>query len=312
MTARTRAARKQGAFPAGVAQKSETGDRTALELETRARLSENRVAAVARKQGSQDPETVAAGVDPVTESGVSDGVDSYFGGKGSCFRHLVNQIPPHDWLFVPFAGHCAITRNMRLPANVLLMDKDGGVCDWWTRRLEMKSPNAEPMAIERRIEVLCGCGIKLLESLKSVPVDRAFIYLDPPYLLQTRKSGTRYQCEMSEADHSRMLFAANALDCRVMISGYESEMYSYALVGWRHYSFQAMTRGGVATEHVWCNYQEPSELQDYRWLGQNKRERFKLVRRERNLIDKLARLSPIERNALLSAVGSHFGDDGSR
>jgi hypothetical protein len=84
-------------------------------------------------------------------------------------------------------------------------------------------------------------------------------------------------------------------------------MYGSVLADWRRYSFQSQTRGGTAKEWVWCNYPVPSELQDYRWLGRNRRERFKLVRREENLIDKLGRLPAIERNALLAAVDSHFG-----
>lgn len=239
--------------------------------------------------------------------GVVAGEDSYFGGKGLCFRHLINQIPPHQLLIVPFAGHCSVTRNLRLPARVHLNDSDVEVFRWWCRLLEGKSPESVSKYSDR-ILLSVQCGIELLETLKTeVEPAGTFVYCDPPYLLETRKSGPRYRCEMSTEDHVRLLRILCQLPCCVMISGYWSELYMDQLNGWRTFSFSTQTRQGPATEWVWCNYSEPRALQDYRWLGSNKRERFKLLRRERNLIQKLSRLPELERRALLAAVDSYFG-----
>jgi DNA adenine methylase len=252
-----------------------------------------------RKAESPDPES---------------GDDSYFGGNGSCFRYLVNQIPPHSHLIVPFAGHCAIVRNMRLPQQVLINDLDGKVTRWWRRHLEVTTPKPETeysTQIETQIEIRQQCGLELLEEVRRrmqfagglMP----FVYLDPPYLLSTRKSGTRYRHELTNDEHVRLLAIAKELPCRVMISGYSSKLYLQQLADWRHFDFPSQTRGGMATEHVWCNYAAPAELQDYRYLGRDRRERFKLQRRAENLIAKLSRLPAIERNAMLAAVDSHFG-----
>lgn len=255
---------------------------------------------------TRKPESVHAGRKIETA-----GDDSYFGGKGSCFRHLVNQIPPHDWLIVPFAGHCAITRNMQLPAKVWLNDSDVEVFRWWGRHLEEMTRNGESEYSDRIERISQENGIDLLEALANSKefrnCRRPFVYLDPPYMLATRKSGPRYRCEMTAEDHERMLYAATGLPCPVMISGYWSELYAKQLADWRSYSFQSQTRGRTATEWVWCNYAVPSELQDYRWLGRDRRERFKLQRRAENLIAKLSRFPEIERNAMLAAVDSHFG-----
>jgi site-specific DNA-adenine methylase len=222
---------------------------------------------------------------------------------------LVNQIPPHSHLIVPFAGHCAIVRNMRLPSQVLINDLDGKVTRWWRRHLEETTLKPET-EYSPQIEIRQQCGLELLEEVRrrflpgGVP---PFVYLDPPYLLSTRKSATRYRHELTHDEHVRLLAIAKELPCRVMISGYSSKLYQQQLADWRHFDFPSQTRGGMATEHVWCNYAEPTELQDYRWLGRDRRERFKLVRREQNLIEKLSRLPAIERNALLMAIDSHFG-----
>lgn len=234
---------------------------------------------------------------------------SYFGGKGGCFRHLINQIPPHDVLFVPFAGHCAIVRNMLCPREIFLNDLDQAVVKWW------RTPTN--VIIPTRWKITNRCGIECLEDLardaRRLQIDssKCFVYLDPPYLHETRKSETRYRFEMNVDDHVRMLAIAKELPCQIMISGYSSKLYARELRDWRHFDFPSMTRGGQATEHVWCNYTKPTELQDYRYLGEDKVERFKLERRRRNLIGKLKRLKPIERNALLAAVAAEFGVCGS-
>jgi len=230
---------------------------------------------------------------------------SYFGGKGGCFRHLINQIPPIDTLYVPFAGHCAIARNISPPREVWLNDLDPAVAHWW-----MKLPAGW--------KVTNRCGIECLEDLARDSrrvvgrLEKCLIYIDPPYLHETLKAESRYRFKMSVDDHVRLLAIAKELPCQIMISGYSSKLYSRELRDWRHFDFPSMTHGGQATEHVWCNYTQPTELQDYRYLGENKRERFKLDRRRRNLIGKLKRLKPIERNALLAAVVAEFGVAGSR
>lgn len=267
--------------------------------------------------------------------------ESYFGGKGGCFRHLINQIPPHDTLFIPFAGHCAIARNIKPPQTIFLNDLDSTVISWWRRYLEVMTPNSAsayfanvarvsdaglPSQESRvgdtgnRIKITNRCGIECLEDLgrdarrdtAGHGMSRSFIYLDPPYLKSTRKSESRYRHELSHDDHVRLLAIVNELPCRIMISGYSSKLYSKELADWRHFDFPSTTRGGMATEHVWCNYPEPTELQDYRYLGRDRRERFKLLRREQNMIEKLSRLPELERNALLAAVDSHFGVGRSR
>lgn len=249
-------------------------------------------------------------LDPDSDSETGDVAgESYFGGKGLCFRHLVNQIPPIDKLIVPFAGHCAIVRNMKLPGEVHVNDLDQQVFAWWDNVGNLAHIDT-PKDRVRCWTVTNECGIQLLKSIakrSTLETQRALIYLDPPYLMETRKSGPRYKFEMTNQQHHQLLQVAKTLRCKVMISGYWSELYATMLDGWRHFQFETQTRRGMATEHVWCNYDQPQQLQDYSFLGANKRERFKLQRREHNLIAKLKRLPAVERNALLAAVDSHFG-----
>ena len=248
-----------------------------------------------------------ASVSQISDSGSSDSRASYFGGKSGAgvYQTLINQIPPHDRLIVPFAGRCGVTRHLRLPEIVNLYDKDIDVVRWWQNR---SLSNRDCL-----FRVDCRCGLSAIRGIEFRATCPTFIYCDPPYPLETRKSGPRYRYEFSERDHTVLLQLLTALNVlpsdrrpMMMVSSYWSEQYAKALSDWRHFSFRAQTRRGVATEHVWCNYDEPHQLQDYRYLGRNKRERFKLERRRRNLIGKLTRMPELERNALLSAMMDEF------
>lgn len=61
---------------------------------------------------------------------------------------------------------------------------------------------------------------------------------------------------MTDADHEMMLQAAVASKAKIMISGYESEMYNSYLKGWhKEYFTSCAEHNGSRTEVVWMNYQ---------------------------------------------------------
>ena len=50
------------------------------------------------------------------------------------------------------------------------------------------------------------------------------------------------------------------------------------------------------------NYDEPQALHDYRYLGENFREREKITRQKRRWIARLKRMDKLQRYALLSSM----------
>jgi len=151
-----------------------------------------------------------------------------------------------------------------------------------------------------RFRFLRGDGLTFLASYPFQPMD--LIYCDPPYLMETRSSGRLYKHEMSDAQHAELLATILDLPCRVMISGYWSEMYADALQGWRSINFEAMTRGGMATEWLWFNFPEPDELHDWRFLGKDNRERTNFRRQKERWIARLRRMPVLKKRALLAAI----------
>lgn len=71
-----------------------------------------------------------------------------------------------------------------------------------------------------------------LEVIKRFNYPNVFQYWDPPYVLHTR-SGKQYKYEMSDAEHESLLESALESQAKIMISGYESELYEKYLKDWK-------------------------------------------------------------------------------
>jgi len=216
----------------------------------------------------------------------------YPGGKNGSgvYQRIINQIPPHEVYIEPFAGSAAILRRKRPAAKSFLVDSDDAVID---RLRGEVLPEGTHLLHNDALHFLARRAWKGNE----------FVYCDPPYLMQTRRSGPLYVDEFSRAEHARLLGLLVDLPCQVMISGYWSRLYERRLKGWRTDSFETMTRGGTkAQEWLWMNYPAPAALHDYRYLGKDFREREKFTRRQKRWVRRLQGMQPLERWALLAAL----------
>jgi hypothetical protein len=252
------------------------------------------------------------------------GLDGYFGGKGSSGvpQQIINIIPPHETLIIPFLGHCAITRSIKPAKNILLFDKDAEVFKKWVRYysganpkqdvFSILIPNSHDLSFDHDTYLLVRkmCGIDFLESfakprlqLPRIEAENPVIYCDPPYLLETRTSGTRYEHEMTETDHERFLNAITKIDAPVLVSHYKNDMYDSHLKGWNTISFMSQTRSGKQRrETVYFNYERPTELHDYSYYGNCYRQRENNKKRAANIVAKFKRMKPLERNYYLNAL----------
>ena len=130
-----------------------------------------------------------------------------------------------------------------------------------------------------------------------------FIYADPPYLVKTRSGKYRYHFELTQQDHIRLLSLLKEAPCKVMLSGYWSELYEKELASFRVIQFRAMTRGGSCkTECLWMNYPEPTALHYYRYLGSNFRDRELITRKKKRLVERFKRMPKLERQAMLAVI----------
>ena len=254
---------------------------------------------------------------------MSSNGNSYPGGKGLSFRHLVNQIPPHYTFVAPFLGGGSVFWRKR-PARLNIgIDADEAVIaeamrcrlpagaghvregEWWGCKGWQVSYGLDGAV---RYLLLVGDALEFLREYGGARGD--FFYCDPPYMPETLSRPGRefYNVAFPEGDHADLLRLLLRSRARVMLSGYWSRMYERELAEWRSFSFEAMTRGGrMATEWVWLNYEAPAVLHDWRWVGEGYRERERIKKMQMRWVGKLERMPGMERLAMLSAIAERFG-----
>lgn len=120
-----------------------------------------------------------------------------------------------------------------------------------------------PNIINQAAERLRGVQIEnlpALEIIKRYDTSDVFMYLDPPYLFGTRKKYL-YKYEMSDTEHEELLKTIISHQGRILISGYENEMYNDYLAGWVKVCKDTRAKGGLKrTEVLWMNYQNNKQI----------------------------------------------------
>jgi DNA adenine methylase len=98
----------------------------------------------------------------------------------------------------------------------------------------------------------------VIENKKASEVISAFdgpdtlFYVDPPYVLDTRKRRSAYRFEMSDADHSVLLAQLQSLKGMVILSGYAHS--SYDDLGWKRFDRRSFADGAnERVESLWLN-----------------------------------------------------------
>lgn len=218
-----------------------------------------------------------------------DGSSHYHGGKGLAFRQIINLMPPHRRYVETHLGGGAVMRHKRAADATVGIDRDPRVIEMWRRR-----------GVPPDTEMVCGDANKILTTLEIGGDD--LIYCDPPYPRRCRRSGRPYRFEMDDQDHVNLLETLRRLPAKVMVSSYENDIYRDALGDWHRHTYRTATHNGAVTECVWTNFDPGSELHDYRYLGNDFREREQIRRRCQGLLKRLQSLETVELNAVLAEL----------
>ncbi|GAB3754655.1 DNA adenine methylase [Spirosoma pomorum] len=225
---------------------------------------------------------------------------TYYGGKfgAGVSQQIINEIRPHDVYMELFLGNGAVYRLKKPAKTSVLNDLDPVVVREWNRT---------------GIDVSNLPAVELLRSYSFQPGLRYCIYLDPPYPISSRRTARPvYNCEMTDEDHRELLKVVCDLPANVdvLLSTYENPVYADYLVDWRLKTFTGQTRNGPAVEYLYMNFQNPDGLlHDYRYLGNDFTERQRIKRKISREVDKLNRLPPAERNAIINEVLTNFSID---
>lgn len=112
-----------------------------------------------------------------------------------------------------------------------------------------------------------------LEVIKRFDHPDVFIYIDPPYLPEVR-TGKQYRHEMTGEEHEELLETVLGSRAKIMISGYDSDMYNSRLNGWEKESFMSCAdHGKPRKETVWMNYEPFRQMTLLDFPGVTPRER---------------------------------------
>ena len=99
-----------------------------------------------------------------------------------------------------------------------------------------------------------------LEVIDRFNYDNVLMYIDPPYLLGTR-TAKQYKHEMTDGDHEELLKLVLQSKAKIMISGYESDMYNDYLHDWEKSTFMSCAEHhGTRQEVVWMNYRPDGQM----------------------------------------------------
>lgn len=221
---------------------------------------------------------------------------SYLGAKNGSgvFQCIINLMPPHDTYIEAFLGTGAIMRrkapaleNIGIEINPCVIDKF----------------NHAAADLNLSMNIINANAIHWLKTF--TPTSKTVIYLDPPYVHSTRTSNARYKNELTDADHAELLTVVKYLavlkDVFIIISGYRNPLYDMQLADWYSKDFQAMTRGGVRTETVWCSF-HPGDQHYHSFAGKDFTDRQRIKRKAARWAKNFEALPAAERQAVMAAL----------
>ncbi len=103
----------------------------------------------------------------------------------------------------------------------------------------------------RGVQIENRSAVEVIKRFNSLKV---LIYADPPYVLGTRY-GKQYRCEMDDKGQEELLYTLLAHKGKVLLSGYDNEIYNHLLWGWYREETTCYTQACRRKREVlWMNF----------------------------------------------------------
>lgn len=219
-------------------------------------------------------------------------LNNYLGAKtgSGVYQAIINLIPPHDTYIELFLGTGSILSKKAKSSRQIGIDLNIDCIESFI------SP-------ENDVELYHTDSLNFLNEFDFSQSGRTVLYCDPPYLLETRSSKKRYKYEFNDEDHLKLIQLLKKLpeNCFVLLSGYRNRIYDEVIADWWSIDFQAMTRGGVRTETVWCNF-FPNTIHYHTYAGKDFTDRQRIKRKAERWANNFKELPCAERQAILASL----------
>lgn len=222
--------------------------------------------------------------------------ESYLGAKNGSgvYQAIINLMPPHDTYIEAFLGTGAVMRRKAPAARTIGIDKNPECIDSFDFECLDGADYVAP-------ELVLGDAFSYIANFDYAGSGKTLIYCDPPYVHSTRTSNARYSHELTDEQHRELIALLRATPANVILSGYRNPIYQELLADWWSMDFQAMTRGGVRTETVWCNFM-PGKVHFHKYAGKNATDRQRIQRKAARWAKNFADLPQPEKQAILAAL----------
>ncbi|MDR6564933.1 MULTISPECIES: hypothetical protein [unclassified Arcicella] len=264
------------------------------------------------------------------------------GGDGT-FQTIINNIPECDVFVETHAGFARISEKMNHNGLTLLNDVSCKIVDTLTQRFDGRIIQNDVSARLYQ-DILCCSNTKKVSELdilfnssmtkrernqflidtcqgniilENLPAKefiskyrrlfefaKTVIYSDPPYPLLSIKGKSQYEFKMTDQEHYELLEDLDTINCDKMISTYPNHIYDEMLNHFNRIEFYSQTRQGKALEYLYTNFSKPLFLNDYRYIGENYREREAFKKQKDNFLRKFKDMNPYLRNAILEQMSS--------
>lgn len=122
-----------------------------------------------------------------------------------------------------------------------------------------------PEKIMQAAERLRGVQIEhmpALELMGRYNYPNVLIYLDPPYMIETRCGRKQYHYDMLDREsHEELLTVALAHKGQVLLSGYDSDLYNHMLKDWNREEITCSNMVNAKTREVlWMNFKPYGQM----------------------------------------------------
>ena len=228
-------------------------------------------------------------------------MNSYPGAKANSGiqQFLINNIPYHDRYFELFLGSGALFFSKKRAARSELSDINMDC----VRDVQSRVPQREVFRTVSLGGIDAITVLKDERGIKTKFTRNDFIYLDPPYPFECRRSQRPlYKHEMTDQDHIDLINVIRSVDANIMISTRHNEIYSTMLSDWRMKEFKTVDHGGAAVEVIYMNYEEPALLHQYDHLGEDYIKRQGVKRKIQRFTDKIQELPPYEKHLFIQQI----------
>lgn len=105
-------------------------------------------------------------------------------------------------------------------------------------------------------------NIDAIQLIQRYNDENTLIYCDPPYLQSLRKR-KMYADEMSEEQHIELLEVLKSSKSKIVLSGYDSDLYNSTLADWNTDTKETTAQMGKhRTEKIWFNFDLEREVNE--------------------------------------------------